>query len=229
MEKFYRRTKVEELGERHPPGEHGPEDKGLLHFVESAQRRRVPGPEIAAAVLEHWGETVSGQVLSNHYTLRVWKRQNAEMEALAQSFGQGAALLELQRLHPTSEREELIEALVDAGIIGQQERLMESDPLKLMAERRKRIELDQGQQEINLGKGQLEVARQNADTARIKAEAELARVKQATEEAVEEAEQKLAGGKPITIDDINFIRQRALGLPPRSAQPAGGASADAQG
>jgi hypothetical protein len=63
---FYRRTRIEELGEKHP---------GLRNFVEKQQHRRVPHPQIAAAVLEKWGEVVSEQVLSNFYRLRVWPKE----------------------------------------------------------------------------------------------------------------------------------------------------------
>lgn len=63
---FYRRTRIEQLGEKHP---------GLRDFVEEQQRRRVPHPQIAAAVLEKWGEVVSEQVLSNFYRLRVWPKE----------------------------------------------------------------------------------------------------------------------------------------------------------
>jgi hypothetical protein len=168
MTDFYRRTKIEELEQRHP---------GLLDFVNKSIRERVPYPEIAAAVLEQWDEEVSPQVLSNHKNLRVWKQVDAETESYVESLGQGRALLQMQKESPTTEREELIEAFVDVGIIAQKKRLMESDPLKLMAERRKRIELEQRGQEIEIEKGKLAVALKDSETARIKAEAELARVK----------------------------------------------------
>jgi len=70
---FYRRTKIEELGEKH---------RGLRDFVEKQQRQRVSHKQIAAAILEKWGEVVSGQVLSNFYQLRVspkeWDEQRAK-------------------------------------------------------------------------------------------------------------------------------------------------------
>lgn len=66
---FYRRTKVEKLGEKHP---------GLVDFVYSSQNRRVPNTEIAAAILAQWGEIVSGQALSNFWQLRTWPRQCEE-------------------------------------------------------------------------------------------------------------------------------------------------------
>ncbi len=66
---FYRRTRIEELGEKHP---------GLCEFVEQAQRRRIPNGQIAAEVLARWGEKVSLQVLSNFYRLRVWRKESSE-------------------------------------------------------------------------------------------------------------------------------------------------------
>jgi len=64
---FYRRTKIEELGEKHP---------GLRRFVEERQRRRESWRVIAAEVFERWGETVSAQVLSNFYRLRVFPKES---------------------------------------------------------------------------------------------------------------------------------------------------------
>ena len=65
---FYRRTKIEELGEKHP---------GLREFVEERQRGRESGRVIAAQVFERWGETVSAQVLSNFYRLRVFPKESS--------------------------------------------------------------------------------------------------------------------------------------------------------
>ncbi len=66
---FYRRTRIEELGEKHP---------GLCEFVEQTQRRRIPNGQIAAGVLARWGEKVSLQVLSNFYRLRVWRKESSQ-------------------------------------------------------------------------------------------------------------------------------------------------------
>jgi hypothetical protein len=66
---FYRRTRIEELGEKHP---------GLPDFVEEQQRRRVRHRQIVAAILERWNERVSDQVLSNFYRLRIWPKMSNE-------------------------------------------------------------------------------------------------------------------------------------------------------
>ena len=63
---FYRQTKIEKLGEKHP---------GLRDFVEERQRRRAPYRQIIAEILNKWGEVVSTQVLSNFYKLRVWPNE----------------------------------------------------------------------------------------------------------------------------------------------------------
>jgi len=62
---FYRRTRIEELGLKHP---------GLCEFVEEELRRRVSQPRIVAAVQERWGERISTQRLSNFYIARVWPK-----------------------------------------------------------------------------------------------------------------------------------------------------------
>lgn len=77
--RFYRKTKIELLGEKHP---------GLRDFVEEQQRRRVRHRQIAAALLERWNERVSDQVLSNFYRLRVWPKEcKEEREAKAEKRG----------------------------------------------------------------------------------------------------------------------------------------------
>jgi hypothetical protein len=157
MADFYRRTKVEEAGARHA---------GLLEFVEQSMRDRMPYPQIAEVVLEQWDETLSPQVLSNHYALRVWKKQNAEMQVYLDNLGQGRALLELQKQNPTTEREELISTILDVGIITQKTALMEKDPLKLLAEQRKREE-GRGRFKIETGKLEVENKRLELDSQRL--------------------------------------------------------------
>lgn len=72
---FYRQTRVEELGAKHP---------GLCEFVEKQVRRHVPYPRIAEAVLKRWGEPVSNQVLSSFYIARVWPKILREERAEAE-------------------------------------------------------------------------------------------------------------------------------------------------
>jgi len=48
-------------------------------------------------------------------------------------------------------------------------------------------------------------------------ERKLERAENALEETTNEAAKKLGEGKALTLDDINRIRQRALGLPPKRA------------
>src|SRR5208283_553861 len=66
---FYRLTRIEQLSEKHP---------GLRGFIEELLLRRVPHSEITAAVLEKWGERVSGQVLHNFYVLRIWPKESSQ-------------------------------------------------------------------------------------------------------------------------------------------------------
>jgi hypothetical protein len=65
---YYHLTKIEQLGQKHP---------GLRELVEQRQRRRVSWRLIAAEVFERWGETVSAQVLSNFYRLRVFPKESS--------------------------------------------------------------------------------------------------------------------------------------------------------
>jgi hypothetical protein len=212
MADFYRRTRVEELGLAHP---------GLLEFVEQASRDRMPFPQIAAAIREQYEEEISPQTLSNHYLLRIWKKKDAEIKSYTDALGQGRALLELQKENPTAERQDLIEAFVDVGIITQKQRLMESDPLKLMAERRRRAE-GQGRFKIETGKLEIEQKRLELDAQRLEKEnrelqLKIDRYRQTMEEVTDEASQQIASGKPVTLEDINRIRERVFGLPPHPA------------
>jgi len=45
-------------------------------------------------------------------------------------------------------------------------------------------------------------------------------VKQAIEKATDEAANKIRSGESPTLEDINFIRERALGLPPKQQESA---------
>jgi hypothetical protein len=45
---------------------------------------------------------------------------------------------------------------------------------------------------------------------------EQSELQQRVQEAIDEAEQKPGRGRPPTLDDINFIRERVFGLPPNA-------------
>jgi hypothetical protein len=51
---------------------------------------------------------------------------------------------------------------------------------------------------------------------------EIQRREQEVKESVDEAESKIRGGNPVTLDDINNIRQRTLGLPPKERLASSG-------
>jgi hypothetical protein len=144
---FYRRDLIEELEEKHP---------GLLKFVEERQRRRVPNPQIAAAVLDEWGEVVSEQVLSNHYTARVWPQLNLEAESFRRANEQAAIILKIAAENPELDEAKIAKVLLTQAIMETRADLADSDPLKLLAEQRKRLELEQHQQEIEIERERLE-------------------------------------------------------------------------
>lgn len=201
MAEFYRRTKVEELGAEHP---------GLLEFVEEAIRDKMPYPQICQAIQEQWGEEIDPQRISAHYTLRIWKKKESETQAYLEALGQGRALLQLQKEHPTEERQELISALLDTGIILQKKRLMESDPLKVLAERRRMLEAA-GSFEIE--KEKIQVDRERLQNEKQALELKVSRFQQNVKAATDEAEEKLGKGESLTLADINRIRERTFGLP----------------
>ncbi|MGD0014840.1 MAG: phage protein Gp27 family protein [Bryobacteraceae bacterium] len=71
---------------------------------------------------------------------------------------------------------------------------------------------------------QTQTAATKTDVEQQKVKLEIDRREKELKETVDEAEKKIRGGKPITLEDINNIRQRTLGLPPkeRIASPGAG-------
>jgi len=151
MAPFYRRTKVEELGEKHP---------ALREFVEERLARRVPNPQIAAAVLEQWGETLSEQVLSNHYQLRVWPRENLDQAAEREGIREAALIAELAAKDPRGDEAKINRVLLTSAIVRNKRKLDDADPLKMMGEQRRIAELEQRDKDLETQNGQLQVAKQ---------------------------------------------------------------------
>jgi len=63
---------------------------------------------------------------------------------------------------------------------------------------------------------------QQLENEKRKLEMEIQRREQEVKESVDEAESKIRSGNPVTLDDINNIRQRTLGLPPKERLASSG-------
>lgn len=150
MAEFYRATKIEELDRKHP---------GLRACVEEQYAQHTTHTEIVAMLFEMFDlgeDKVSVQNVSNHYKLRWWPRQNQELAAWREARNRYRILQEEQAKDPECDGARIIETLVTSGIVAQQACLAAADPLKLLAEQRKRLELAQHAQEIGIEKLRVE-------------------------------------------------------------------------
>jgi hypothetical protein len=199
MAPLNRRTKVEELGVKHP---------GLQEFVEE-RIRSVTYQKIAEAVLEQWGEELSPQVISNHYLQRVWPEDNLDAEAIREGYKEAAIIMRLAAENPNQDDAKMAKVLLAQAIVLNKRKLSDADPLKVMTEQRRWVELEQRNKEIEIEQGKLAavVEEQKFRLAQFEAQQEQAK------EAIEEAENKLGRGASLTIIDINRIRERVFGLP----------------
>jgi len=205
MADSYRLTRVEEI-EREKPG--------FEARVKALLGERRPFGEVAATLLAEFAVEIPERTLANYWERRFNRDQMRLAEAFTEAYGKAEALIRLERAHPEIDRGELIQQLLTAGIISQQEALAIADPLKLLAEQRKRIELEQHAQEIEIDRGKLEQEKKRL-------EMQIAQSRQAVEESTHEAIKRTGEGKPLTITDINQIRERTFGLPPIETVKAG--------
>jgi len=206
MVDFYRPTKIEVLNATH---------EGLQNFVEEQFAAKISHTQIASMLEELYGEKVNVQAISNHYRLRWWPQQNAELAEYRKAKNQFRVLKEEAEADPGCDSAKMIELLTINGIVQQRERLLETDPVRLMAELRKTREAA-GNFQIEKGKLELDKQRLVNETEELKLK--IAQFRQDVEEATDEAKDKIGKGQALTIDDINRIRERVFGLPAVQAQ-----------
>lgn len=218
MTQSYRLTRVEEIDQEHPGFEVWVKDR-------LAKENRTPFAELARLAREEFvcnrhspkvcQIEIAERSLANYWERRFNREQTALSEAYLEAYGKGQALLQMFRQNPNLDRDELVQMLVTSGILTNQARLAEADPLKLLAEQRKRIELEQHAQEIEIDRGKLE-------TEKGKLELQIEKSRQAVEETTHEAAKQIGEGRSATLEDINHIRERTFGLPPIERKPSAG-------
>lgn len=201
MVDFYRPTKIEVLGATH---------EGLQKCVEDQFAAKVSHTQIASMLDELYGENVNVQAVSNHYRLRWWPAQNAELTEYRKAKTQFRVLKEEAEKDPECDSAKMIELLTINGIVQQRERLLETDPVKLMAELRKTREAAGN---FQIEKAKIEVDRERLQNEKQSLELKISQFQQNMSAATDEAKEKLGKGENLTIDDINKIRERTFGLP----------------
>lgn len=165
MSDSYRLTRVEELDRDHP---------GLEAAVREQMKLGRSLQQVAEILLKGFGVTIAVSTLHSYWRRRFNPDYEAEREAYRKAKAQVDVLVSECGADPSKDATQILAMLVKSAIFKQQERLEEADVLKLLAEERKRQEIEQRQQEIEIEKGKLQVALQNAETAAKEAEAKLA-------------------------------------------------------
>ncbi len=164
-------------------------------FIEASLRakQKVTQQWILATLLEKFGIEMAASVLSSYKTRRYEEaiRQEKEQarqdrEQVLQSFGYADALIEDIRQRPGEDAEKIARQLLARQILIDHKKLADADILKMLAEQRKRMEME-------IAVGELEVKRKEAETSAKEAELKLAqfekqreREKKEVEKAVEE-------------------------------------------
>lgn len=194
MADFYRATKIEELDRKHP---------GLKAFVEAQFAARTTHTQIASMLEELYGEEVSIQRISNHYRLRWWPEQNAELAAYRSARNDYRILKDEQEKDPECDAAKIIETLAVSGIVQQRERIAESDPVKLMAELRKSRELAGN---IEIERGKLQVAMQTVENDKRALEVKIEQLEQTREREQRQIQGVVANAEKDPKRALELIR-----------------------
>lgn len=180
-------TRVEQLDRKHP---------GLRQLIDLMLDGHGGLAEIREAVKEKFGEEIATSTLGS-YKLKRWRPRRDWIDAIknrAQAFSElisDGKMADIQQ----AQLFEQIQAAMDDGA-----RL---DPEFAMSEQRKLLAL--------------QLKREQLDQEKKKLELQIERARRELKEATDEAERKLKSGEALTIDDINRVRSRVFGLPPKVA------------
>lgn len=165
MSDSYRLTRVEELDRDHP---------GLEAAVREQMKLGRSLQQVAEILFKDFGATIAVSTLHSYWQRRFNPDLEAQRAAYRKAKAQVQVLVDECGADPSKDATQIVAQLLQTHIFKQQEKLEEADVLKLLAEERKRQELQQRWQEIEIEKGKLQVALRNAETAAKEAEAKLA-------------------------------------------------------
>lgn len=211
MAETYRRTRVEDLDREHP---------GLEEFVRSGLASGSPLSEICADVRSKFGVALAISTLQSFWQRRFAPDLEAQKRTYQNARARADLLLDLSK-QGDRDASEIVKLIVRSQILEKGEELAHADALDLVKLDLRRTE-GEGRMEIERGKLSLERERQQTERERLQLEREKfeASVKQALDEAENEAETKSREGQPQSPAEIvDSIRQRVWGLGPRTGEP----------
>jgi len=191
-------TRIEQLDRKHP---------GLRLEVDLLLDRggRTPGQgtleDIQKMLGEKYAETLPINTISNYKQHR-WLIEKLRLRELKETFRAVKDELGEAAISETTQAR-ILELLDEAMRNG-----AKLDPHFLFKEQRLWAQHEAKVQQLENDKRKLEL--------------EIQRREQEVKESVDEAESKIRGGNPVTLDDINNIRQRTLGLPPKERLASSG-------
>jgi len=186
---IYRASQIIKLDRKHP---------GLRSLVDEMLKQRVPQAEILKEIEKRFGERVSDDVLSRYWMGQVGpqelelRRTVRDMQALAQ------VVVEEARKNPGSDAYKLVGALVEMYIVESRYKLGEADVMALLAEQRRR-------KEVEIKRGHLEVAVQKLENEKKELDARLEADRTRRDQilgTVKHAESALAEGQPFDPADV---------------------------
>ncbi len=156
---FYRRTKIHELDRKHP---------GLKEMVEKMMDQRVALTEIAEKIGIRYGEKISSAAVQRYWAHLVKPGEERFREFVEKSKAQAKALIEEAEEDPNCDAAKMIDTFVHNQIIEDKLRLGEADIMQLLAEQRKRRQLE-------IERKKLRLAVEKGDRERRKLESDLDR------------------------------------------------------
>jgi Protein of unknown function (DUF3486) len=190
MSETYRQTRVEELDREHP---------GLETFVRELMKLGTPYFKIHEQVMERFGVEIGVSTLQSYWRRRFNPDLEAERHEYRKAKAQVDVLVSECGADPDKDATQILALLVRSAIFKQQEKLEEADVMKLLAEERKR-------QEVEIQRGQLQVALTNAETAKKEAEAKAARLEK-ERDAVKEAIGGAESNEGKDAEALQLIRE----------------------
>jgi len=180
-------TRIEQLDRRFP---------GLCQAVDLAFDGGATLEKIQDVVKEHAGELLPINTISN-YKQRRWLVNRLRIKELKETFQAVKDELGGNAISESTQARllELIDQAMRAGA--------KFDPHFLFKEQRLWAQHETKLEELRMAKQKLEL--------------QIEESRQAVKEATDEAAQKIGSGEQLTAADIDRIRERALGLPPKQA------------
>jgi hypothetical protein len=92
---------------------------------------------------------------------------------------------------------------------------MEAADVVAYAQNERRLDLEERRMKALERRNELQKEKNELERSRV--EMQIAKFKQDVKEATDEAAKQIQNGKSLTVDDINHIRERVFGLPPKAA------------